>query len=414
MTAEIAIMNRDAVAMAADSAVTSYGPSGHKVFTTANKIFALSNHCPVGIMFYASAAFMGIPWETVVKMYRHKYGTVPRDRLQEFADHFIDYLQTDNGFITPEIQLRHVRFSVASYFHEVIEDIKRSIQEEISKKGALTTKDIERVVGRTISRHHKQWISASRFDGCPDDYLDSLNKTYGKHVTEIRKAIFEDVPMDASAQKMLMEIAYALFVKYPEGLRHTSTSGVVIAGFGTQDVFPSLASFEIEGMAAGFLKLQKEKPTAISIDQIAVIRPFAQADDVFTFMEGVSPNYQSAIERDLQKVFEQFSKEELGHKKKLEAIKSGNKIVVAAEKVQDLKIGDYIVEVKTSRDDLSYQEALIVAMKEEKAAFRLYTDLAEKTDDPAAKEIFLMLAQEEARHKLRFEIEYDDYILTEN
>ncbi|MBC8484573.1 MAG: rubrerythrin, partial [Bacteroidetes bacterium] len=67
--------------------------------------------------------------------------------------------------------------------------------------------------------------------------------------------------------------------------------------------------------------------------------------------------------KEIQKVFEQFSKEELGHKKKLEAIKSGNKIVVAAEKVQDLKIGDYIVEVKTSRDDLSYQEALIVAMK---------------------------------------------------
>ncbi len=118
--------------------------------------------------------------------------------------------------------------------------------------------------------------------------------------------------------------------------------------------------------------------------------------------------------REIQKVFEQFSIEELGHKKKLEAIKSGNKIIVPVEKVQDLKIGDYIVEVKTSRDDLNYQDALIVAMKEEKAAFRLYTDLASKTDDPAAKEIFLMLAQEEAKHKLRFEIEYDDYILKEN
>ena len=118
--------------------------------------------------------------------------------------------------------------------------------------------------------------------------------------------------------------------------------------------------------------------------------------------------------KEIQKVFEQFSKEELGHKKKLEAIKSGNKIVVPVEKVQDLKIGDYIIEVNTSRDDLSYQETLIVAMKEEKAAFRLYSDLADKTDDPAAKEIFLMLAQEEAKHKLRFEIEYDDYILKEN
>ena len=118
--------------------------------------------------------------------------------------------------------------------------------------------------------------------------------------------------------------------------------------------------------------------------------------------------------KEIQKVFEQFSKEEMGHKKKLEKIKAGGKVVVQPKDIQDLKIGDYVVEVNTSRDDLSYQEALIVAMKEEKAAFRLYTDLAARTTDPDVKKTFLMLAQEEARHKLRFEIEYDDYILKEN
>jgi len=118
--------------------------------------------------------------------------------------------------------------------------------------------------------------------------------------------------------------------------------------------------------------------------------------------------------KEIQKVFEQFSQEETGHRKKLERMKTGDEIIVSNEKVQDLQIGDYLVEVNTSRDDLSYQEALIIAMKEEKAAFKLYSDLAARTDDASAKEIFLMLAQEEARHKLRFEIEYDDYILTEN
>ena len=118
--------------------------------------------------------------------------------------------------------------------------------------------------------------------------------------------------------------------------------------------------------------------------------------------------------KEIQKVFEQFSQEELGHKSKLERMKTGDKVIVTEEKVQDLKIGDYLVEVNTSRDDLSYQDALIIAMKEEKAAFRLYSDLAARVDDAAAKEVFLMLAQEEARHKLRFEIEYDDYILSEN
>lgn len=118
--------------------------------------------------------------------------------------------------------------------------------------------------------------------------------------------------------------------------------------------------------------------------------------------------------KEIQKIFEQFSKEELGHKKKLEKIKTGGEIVISDEKVQDLMIADYLVEVGTSRDDLSYQDALIIAMKEEKAAFRLYSDLAARTDDATARDIFLMLAQEEAMHKLRFEIEYDEYILREN
>jgi rubrerythrin len=80
----------------------------------------------------------------------------------------------------------------------------------------------------------------------------------------------------------------------------------------------------------------------------------------------------------------------------------------------DMKIGDYLVEVNKSREDLTYQESLIIAMKEEKAAFRLYLDLANRTEDARLKKTFLMLAQEEAKHKLRFEIEYDDYILKEN
>ena len=118
--------------------------------------------------------------------------------------------------------------------------------------------------------------------------------------------------------------------------------------------------------------------------------------------------------KEIRKVFEQFSGEELGHKKKLQSIKAGKGTVLPQEKVADLKIADYLVEINTSRDDLSYQDALIIAMKEEKAAFKLYSDLAEKTDHADIRDIFLMLAQEEAKHKLRFEIEYDDYILTEN
>ena len=59
---------------------------------------------------------------------------------------------------------------------------------------------------------------------------------------------------------------------------------------------------------------------------------------------------------------------------------------------------------------MDYQEALQVAMHKEKKAFLLYTDLAGAVEDAGLKNTFLALAQEEAKHKLRFEIEYDDLL----
>jgi len=114
----------------------------------------------------------------------------------------------------------------------------------------------------------------------------------------------------------------------------------------------------------------------------------------------------------MREVFEAFAKEELGHKAKLESIKQGKEIP-QAKNITDLKIADYTVDVEPSAD-MSYQDALILAMKKEKAAYRLYLYLADHVENQDQKSLFLSLAQEEAKHKLRFEIEYDDFMLNEN
>jgi len=113
----------------------------------------------------------------------------------------------------------------------------------------------------------------------------------------------------------------------------------------------------------------------------------------------------------MRKVFEDFAKEELGHKAKLEAVKRGEYEVKQAE-VASLGMADYLVDVEPTAD-ISYQDALVVAMKKEKAAYRLYLDLAVIAEAEELTDLFLSLAQEEAKHKLRFEIEYDDEVLKE-
>src|SRR5438067_13845178 len=74
LTAEIAILNKGAVALAADSAVTIQIGGGQKIYNTVNKLFTLSKYQPVGAMIYGNSEFMGVPWESIIKEYRRELG----------------------------------------------------------------------------------------------------------------------------------------------------------------------------------------------------------------------------------------------------------------------------------------------------------------------------------------------------
>ena len=150
----------------------------------------------------------------------------------------------------------------------------------------------------------------------------------------------------------------------------------------------------------------------MALDTVDKILDFAieKEEDAAAFYTDLAGKMDRPYMKD---VFLGFAREEKGHKAKLMAIKEGKLMMPAERQIVDLKIGDNLVDIDL-KVEMSYQEALIVAMKAEKAAYKLYNDLASATDDANLKETLLSLAQEEAKHKLRFEVEYDDVILTEN
>ena len=151
------------------------------------------------------------------------------------------------------------------------------------------------------------------------------------------------------------------------------------------------------------------------------MKEFKSVDEILDFAIGeeeASAGFYRVLAKKMDRpwmkeAFEEFAREEDGHKVKLKKFKSGEVPVPSQEKVLDLKIGDYLVDAELN-PEMDYQQALMVAMKKEKAAFRMYTALASVADDSNAKALLQSLAQEEAKHKLRFEIEYDDEILKEN
>ena len=132
-----------------------------------------------------------------------------------------------------------------------------------------------------------------------------------------------------------------------------------------------------------------------------------QAADFYASLAG------RAEKAGMKKVLLDFAQEERRHKALLEEVKTGERELAPEQEVLDLKISDYLVEVSAG-EDVTYQDALIIAMKRERAAYQLYSDMADQVPESHLRDVFVGLAKEEAKHKLFFESEYDDRVLMDN
>lgn len=108
---------------------------------------------------------------------------------------------------------------------------------------------------------------------------------------------------------------------------------------------------------------------------------------------------------DLQKTLRNFALDEFQHKIHLEAVRDGE-VMLHPDEVGSLDIADSLVDIHP-HEDMDYAEILALAIRKENAAYKLYSKLAEAAKDPKTKTIFQLLAQEESKHKLALEIEYD-------
>jgi rubrerythrin len=109
----------------------------------------------------------------------------------------------------------------------------------------------------------------------------------------------------------------------------------------------------------------------------------------------------------MQKIFEELAQEELEHKARLEleVMKMGRTVKAGLPpKVADRQ---YILSDTEAPLDMDFKDMLLLGIAKEEAAFRTYVDLTAHAADEKTRELLLSLAEEELRHKIRFEKEYE-------
>ena len=118
----------------------------------------------------------------------------------------------------------------------------------------------------------------------------------------------------------------------------------------------------------------------------------------------------------MKSFFEDLVKQEQAHAAKLTRILEQHGISGGKTTRPDygLTLTDYLVESEHDESNINYQDALILAMKREKAAASLYQVLVDNTEDEELKKVFQFILEEEKSHQASFESEYDKKIQPDN
>lgn len=310
MTAEIAIMNKSAVALAADSAVTFSVRGEQKVFQTMNKLFSLSKYHPVGLMVYGNTEFMGIDWETIVKIYRKIIADQPFKTLRDYAYDFLGFLQSNQDLCDESSQNSFVDRTIAYEFSSIRNRVIDAINQEIENTGSITSEKVRESLQSVITSRHASLRSRDYIKLIDGTTLSSkkrqeVRKEYKPTIDQIKKMIFEELPLNSGVSRKLTEIAIYALTKDDNNIGRTS--GVVIAGYGEHEIFPSLEEFHVDGIFSDTLKFSCQRSSAVGREKTASIIPFAQSEMVAAFMEGVDPEYQRHIDRTVRATLDSYS-----------------------------------------------------------------------------------------------------------
>lgn len=302
MTAEVAVINSIGVALAADSAVTI---GRDKIYNSALKLFSLSKVEPVGVMIYGNAALMDVPWEVIIKSFRKEIGSKSYPTLEDYSSNFLNYLSKNKSFFSDKVQETWFIENVYSYFHQIRDNLIESVDIKIKNDGNISENETELIFQETITNFLNDLEKLEIIKTMTKNSENEIRKKYRKVINALKKDVFKDLSLSRKMNSQLNRISSLLHTR---DIFSERKSGIVIAGFGTDNIYPVVVTHEIEGIICGKVKCKfiDNKSVKIENGSHCSVIPFAQDDMVASFMNGLNPTVQRFLHSFLNNLFQRL------------------------------------------------------------------------------------------------------------
>ncbi|MGR3914499.1 MAG: hypothetical protein OD918_08275 [Gammaproteobacteria bacterium] len=295
MTAQVAVMNTLGIALASDSAVTVSSGAGktRKIYSSSDKLFQLSDVAPVAIMFSGVADFLGMPWETVIKVHRDQLGEKTFPKLSDYVEDFFRFVRTNTKMFPQSARDDCIEYIVWDLFDDVLIESKRRHKDSNSsaEKAEQSMSTIIHEVAIESLKAEKEHKKITGFGAAMDR---TMRAKYGQLIAKERKDVFKNYRLPPKTQCALDNLIFESISR--TNFRSMETV-IVFAGFGEDEYMPTCIAYAVEGM----LEILKEKfrchhiKEQISPENTAMVWPFAQSAMVHTFLDGISPQIESDL-----------------------------------------------------------------------------------------------------------------------
>ncbi len=297
MTSEVVLMNRQAVAMAADSAVTISGDRYLKTYQSVDKLFPLVDGQPVAVMIYNNAEIMSTPWETVISLYREQSRGRPMETVAAYAEDFMEFLSGNPDLFPADHQDTEFFKVVAVVFTVIAEEFDYQVQQfQQSRAGKVRdhlSAIFEYVVGQIHADYERYPDDSPRAElPCfPGGMAEQVRRRYGAEIDQLIESLlsslraeFPGLSVTEATRARLRDIGVFAATKDAFFEHYT---GVVFAGFGAREKFPSMRSYLTSSVILGILKRKRDRAADINADSGPVFQPFAQDRMIRTFLTGM-------------------------------------------------------------------------------------------------------------------------------
>lgn len=296
MTAVVGVLNKRAVAIAADSAVT-VGDT-HKVMNTGNKIFSLSKYAPVGVAIYGAESLMSTPWEVIIKCYRRELGQKKFSYLREYVEDFLRFLKKHEFFSSLEIQRQFLALQIKSFLH--------ICETEAKNRKVFSTNPPQAVLeelNECMKLNQASPIVFPDFQGY--SYSDFLKYASA----EIRLVVNQSTILDVAKHFDAFAESYYHYMRIAN-IKRGNDTGLVFVGYGEEEIYPCL--YNIVTTIGFEHKLQYcygEKTEITNDGTGAAIVPFAQVEATQTVIRGINPTFYDIISSNFTAILEHFKRQ---------------------------------------------------------------------------------------------------------